>query len=218
MSERVTFGDSSGVLVLPEGSARTPAIVVIHEWWGLNPQIQTVAERWAKEGFVALVPDLFHGNLPKTTDEAQAAMAKLDFPRAVGERVASVEYLKTHPRSNGKVAVTGYCLGGALAFLAATAAKGLAAVVPFYGLPPQADWAKVEAPIQAHFAKQDDWATVDGAKQVQAALAAREQPMELHVYDAGHAFCRDTDPEVYNAACASQAWSRAVTFAKQHTA
>lgn len=213
MSENVTFGESSGVLVVPDGAARAPGIVVIHEWWGVNEQIQRVAARWAKEGFLALVPDLFHGGHPKTKDEAQAAMSKLDFPRAVRELVASVEFLKTHPRGNGKVAVTGYCMGGALAFLTASHAKGVSAVVPFYGMPPGADWSKVEAPVQAHFATHDDWATVDGAKKIQSALGGK---MELHVYDAGHAFCRDGDAEVYNPAAAAQAWDRTVAFVRQH--
>src|SRR5439155_27197485 len=87
---------------------------------------------------------------------------------------------------SGKVAITGYCMGGALAFAAATQLKGLAAVVPFYGVPPQADWSKVEAPVQAHFAQHDDWATVAKAKEIKAAIEGGPG-MELHTYDAHHA-------------------------------
>ena len=89
--------------------------------------------------------------------------------------------------------------------------------MPFYGLPPGGDWSKVDAPVQAHFAKHDDWATVDGAKKIQAALAEHGRKMELHVYDAQHAFCNDRRPEVYNAGAASQAWERAVAFVRQHS-
>jgi len=89
--------------------------------------------------------------------------------------------------------------------------------VPFYGLPPSADWSRVDAPIQAHFATQDNWATVDGAKAVQDALGKYKRLMELHVYNAQHAFCNDKRPEVYNAEAASQAWQRAVSFVRDRT-
>jgi len=218
MTERVTFGDASGELVAPEGSAKAPAVVLVHEYWGVNAQIQSMAKRWADAGFLTLVPDLFHGKVAATAAEAQALMSALDFPRAVRELVAAVEYLKTHPRSTGKVAVTGYCLGGALTFLTACSARGLAAAVPFYGVPPQADWSKVEAPIQAHFAKHDNWASEAAAKAIQTTLAEHHKPMELFVYDAQHAFCNDRRPEVHDAAAASQAWNRTVAFVRQHTA
>ncbi len=216
MSERVTFGESSGLLFHPDVPS-APAVVIVHEWWGLNEQMQALGERWAKAGFVALIPDLFHGKVVPIghAEDAQKAMASLDFPHAVKELVAAVEYAKT--RSTGKVAVTGYCMGGALTFLTACNAKGLAAVVPFYGMPPSAEWSKLEAPVQAHFAKHDDWATVDGAKQLQAMLAELHKSMELHVYDANHAFCNDRRPEVFNAAASSQAWDRAVAFVRRHT-
>ncbi len=103
------------------------------------------------------------------------------------------------------------------ALATATAVPGLAAVVPFYGLPPSADWSRVDAPIQAHFASEDDWATVDGAKAIQQALAKHARQMELHVYAAKHAFCNDQRPEVYNPDACAQAWSRAVSFVRSHT-
>ena len=86
-----------------------------------------------------------------------------------------------------------------------------------YGLPPSASWENVDAPIQAHFASHDDWATVAGAKQIQETLAAQGKQMELHVYDAQHAFCNDKRPEVYDAAAAAQAWNCAVEFVQLRT-
>jgi carboxymethylenebutenolidase len=205
-------------LALPKNEGRTPAIVVIHEWWGVNEQIKATADRWAAAGFLALVPDLFHGELPRNDREAHAQMSQLDFPRAVQEVGAAVGALKDHPRSTGKVAITGYCMGGALTLAAACNVRGIAAAVPYYGMPPGGDWAKVEAPVQAHFARKDDWATVDGAKQIQAALANHGRSMELFVYDAQHAFCNDRRPEVYDAGACQQAWDRALGFVRQHTA
>ena len=203
-------------VAVPKGQGRSPAVVVIHEWWGVNEQIHGICDRWAAEGFLAIAPDLYHGHVVPIgkSAEAQAAMGKLDFGRAVQEIGAAVETARS--KGNGKVAVTGYCMGGALCFLTACAVRGLAAVVPFYGLPPGADWSKVEAPIQAHFAAHDDWATVDGAKKVQATLKDHGKHMELCVYDAQHAFCNERRPEVYNADAAKQAWERALAFVRQH--
>ncbi|HEY5924071.1 MAG TPA: dienelactone hydrolase family protein [Kofleriaceae bacterium] len=224
MSQRVTFpaasGEASGVLFTPDGGERRPGVVVIHEWWGVNEQIQSIAQKWANEGFVAFVPDLYHGLVVPTHDSAgaEAAMNKIDFPRALQEITGAVAFLRDHSRSTGKVAVTGYCMGGALTFATATAVPGLAAVVPFYGLPPGADWSKVDAPIQAHFALEDNWATVDGAKAIQESLAKHKHQMELHVYAAKHAFCNDQRPEVYDASACRQAWTRAVQFVRDHSA
>jgi carboxymethylenebutenolidase len=217
-TQRVTFpssaGEASGVLVTPDQPAtgKSPAIVVLQEWWGINDQIQGVAERYAAAGFVAIVPDLYHGKLAKDADEAGKMMKALDFGKAVQEIAGAVAFVRD--RSSGKVAVTGYCLGGALAFASAVQIRGLSAVVPFYGLPGDLDWTKIDAPVQAHFASHDEWATVAGAQKIKAAIKA---PMELHVYDAQHAFANESRPDVYHAEAARQAWDRALAFVRSHT-
>jgi carboxymethylenebutenolidase len=216
-TQRVTFpssaGEASGVLVTPDGAGKPPGVVVIQEWWGINDQIKSVAERYAAAGFAAIVPDLYHGKLAKDAEEAGALMKALDFGKAVQEIAGAAAFLRE--RSSGKVAITGYCLGGALSFASAVNIPGLAAVVPFYGLPGDLDWTKVTAPVQAHFATHDDWATVAGAQKIKAAIKV---PMELHVYDAQHAFCNDRRPDVYNPEAAKQAWDRALAFVRSHTA
>jgi carboxymethylenebutenolidase len=218
-TQRVTFpsnvGEASGVLASAQtgpGGGKPPGVVVLQEWWGINEQIQDVAKHYADAGFVALVPDLYHGKIAKDADEAGRMMKELDFGKAVQEIAGAVNYLRE--RSSGKVAVTGYCMGGALALASAVNIRGLAAVVPFYGLPADLDWSKVDAPIQAHFATHDEWATVAGAQKVKAAVKV---PMELHIYDAQHAFCNERRPEVYNAQAAKLAWDRAVSFIRSHT-
>jgi carboxymethylenebutenolidase len=215
-TQRVTFpssaGEASGVLATPSGAGKHPGVVVIQEWWGINEQIQSVAQRYADAGFVAIVPDLYHGKVAKDADEAGRMMKALDFGKAVAEIAGAVAFLRE--RSSGKVAVTGYCLGGALAFASAVNIRGLAAVVPFYGLPGDLDWSKIDAPVQAHFATQDDWAKVSGAEKIKDAVKG----MELHVYDAQHAFANERRPEVYNAEAAKQSWDRAVAFIRKHTA
>lgn len=215
-TQRVTFpssaGEASGVLVTPDGAGKPPGVVVIQEWWGVNDQIKSVAERYAAAGFAAIVPDLYHGKITTDADEASRMMKALDFGKAVQEIAGAVAFL--HQRGSAKVAVTGYCMGGALSFAAAVNVRGLAAVVPHYGLPGDLDWTKIDAPVQAHFAKHDDWATIAGAEKIKAAVKV---PMDLHVYDAQHAFCNDRRPDVYNPEAAKQAWDRALAFVRSHT-
>ncbi|MBA2538188.1 MAG: dienelactone hydrolase family protein [Deltaproteobacteria bacterium] len=221
MTQRVTIptttGEVSAVLTLPAGDAKAPAVVVLQEWWGVNDQLLSIASKWAAAGFVAIVPDLYHGKVIPigNADEAGVAMKALDFGKAVGEIGATVAYLKEHARCTGKVAVTGYCMGGALTLATAVNVRGLAAAVPFYGLPGDLDWSKIDVPVQAHFAKTDDWATVAGAEKVKAGV---KTPMQLHVYDAQHAFCNDQRPDVYDAEACAQAWDRTVEFVRAHTA
>jgi carboxymethylenebutenolidase len=144
-------------------------------------------------------------------------MTALDTQAALDEIAGAVRYLAGHTRTSGKVGVMGFCMGGALSFAAAAALPELKAVVPFYGLPsPAPDYSKVKAPILAHFAARDEWATPAGAEAIKKELEARGQPMELHVYDADHAFVNDTRPDVYNAAAAKLAWDRSVEFLEQH--
>jgi len=223
MTERVTFPSTtkdtaSGALALPAGAGKAPAVVLLQEYWGLNDQIKTVAERWAAEGFIALAVDLYRGALAKDSTEAGALMSGLDRARAMADIGGAIDYLRAHPRSTGKVGVTGYCMGGAYTFQAALAFRGLAAAVPFYGLGPGGDWSVVDAPIQAHFAATDAWAKPALAKEIQDTLATHGRSMELHVYEAEHAFCNDRRPEVYHPEAAALAWSRAVAFMKKHTA
>jgi carboxymethylenebutenolidase len=216
MSERVTFpaetGEVTGELATPVGGERGPGVVLIHEYWGINDQIKSVADRLAKEGFVAVVPDLYHGTTATTASDAAKLMGALDWGRAVQEIAGAVAYLRAHPRSNGKVAVMGYCMGGALTFAAAAHIPGLAAAVPFYGIPGPQDWTKVTAPVQAHFAEHDEWATVEAGKKIQSEING----MQLFTYDAHHAFCNDRRPDVFNPTAAAQAWDRAVAFIREH--
>jgi carboxymethylenebutenolidase len=214
----VTFpssaGEAEGVLLIPGGGAKGAGVVLVHEWWGVNQQIQTIAQRWADEGFVTIVPDLYHGKTAANAVEAGAMMKALDFGRAVQEIAGAVKLLKSHEQCTGQIAVTGYCMGGALTLATAVNVRGLACVVPFYGWPGDLDWKQIDAPVQAHFAKHDDWAKVELIEKVKAAVTVE---MELHVYDAEHAFCNDRRPEVYNEAAANQAWERTQSFVRTHT-
>lgn len=221
MTERVTFksaagDDASGALARPPGDDPVPAVVVLQEYWGVNRHIEDLCERFAREGYLAIAPDLYRGTIARDAAEAQKLMQSLDWGRAMGDVAGAVEYARTHRRATGKVAIVGFCMGGALTLAAATHLEGLAAAVPFYGVPPQADWSKVSCPIQAHFAATDEWAKPSIALDIQKAVQQHGGAMELNVYDAPHAFMNDTRPEVFSPDDAKLAWDRTITFLELH--
>jgi carboxymethylenebutenolidase len=221
MIERVSYQLSSGapvaaVLALPHGATPAPAVIVVHEYWGLTPQVERTAQRFADEGFAALAVDLYDGVVTKDPAEAMRLMMALDRPRSLDNVRAAVGFLTNHPRCSGRIAITGFCLGGAYAFAAACFVRGLCAAVPFYGVPATPDWSQVDVPIVAHFCARDPWAKPEIGEHIQQTLAARGMPMDLHVYDADHAFMNDTRPEVYSPDDARVAWQRTIDFLHQH--
>jgi carboxymethylenebutenolidase len=211
-------GELEGAFAEPRGSGKTGGVVVVQEWFGVSDSIKQLADRFAQAGFLALAPDLYHGKLAKDEQEAGSMMGALDMKRAVAEIGDAVARLRADPRSNGKVAVTGFCLGGALTLASAVTLEGLDAAVPFYGLPglPPDAFAHVKTPIQAHFAKVDDWAKASVAEEIATKIRASGGHMDLHVYDGGHAFMRATDPKKHHPESADLAWGRAIEFLKKH--
>ena len=187
-------------------------LVVIHEWFGLNDAMVALGERFAREGYAVLVPDLYDGAVATDAVRAGELMNRMMTERSMEIIEASVATLAR--RTGGKVGVTGFCLGGAMTLAAATSVRGISAVVPFYGIPKRSylDAAKVTCPIQAHFAARDDWARADVIEGFAAEVNALHKAMEVHVYDAGHAFMREGDKETYDAPSATTAWARANEF------
>lgn len=222
MSSLITFpaqdgSQVSGEIALPAGEGKAPGLVLVQEWWGLNDHIRDLAQRFAAAGFVTLAPDLYQGKATKDPSEAMALMTALDGQRALADIAAAARHLLAHPRVNGKIGVTGFCMGGAYAFTAATRIPEISAAAPFYGIPPagRADYSKAR-PIMAHFAAKDEWATVAGAEAIKKEVEAAGGSMVLHVYDADHAFMNDTRPEVHSPENAKLAWERTITFLHQH--
>jgi carboxymethylenebutenolidase len=206
-----------GEIAEPSGDGKAPALIVIQEWWGVNDHIRSIVDRFAKEGFLAFAPDLFHGKTTKDPTEAAGLMQALDWPHAIQDVAAATAFLASHARSNGKVGITGFCMGGAVTLAAAANVSGLSAAVPFYGIPDAStDFSKVTAPIQGHYAKKDEHIRPDNVVALEAKLKKAGKQVEFHFYDAGHAFENDTRPEAYDAAAAKLAWGRAVAFLKQH--
>lgn len=225
MTTRISFSSKSGTkvegeLAEPKGTGKAPAIVLVQEYWGVNDHVRSLVQRMADEGFLVVAPDLYHGKTTTDAGEAGKLMTALDTLVAAQEIAGAAAYLKAHPRSNGKVGVTGFCLGGALSLAAACHVEGLSAVAAFYGIPPaeKVDYGKVTAPILMHVAKKDHWVTVARAEALKSELEAKGKSIELCIYDADHAFVNDTRPEVYAPAEAKRAWERTVAFFREHLA
>ena len=219
----VTFSTKSGrsaggALEEPAGTGKAPCVVLIQEWWGINDHIRSLVTRLAGEGFVALAPDLYAGKVAKDAGEAGQMMQALDKDAAIDDIEAAAGFLAAHARSGGRIGVIGFCMGGMLTFRAAERISDFACAVPFYGVPPVDDYnvAKVRAPIQAHFSRTDQWAKPEFAEAIARNLTARGGSMELHLYDAEHAFVNDTRPEVYSPDNAKLAWDRAMKFLHTH--
>jgi carboxymethylenebutenolidase len=205
-----------GYLAQPAAGDKAPGVVVIQEWWGLNDQIQRMADRYAAAGYRALVPDLYRGRVTVKPDEANHLMTGLNWGDAAGQDLrGAAQHLKT---AGGKVAVLGYCMGGALTIIAGVNAPEVDAVVCFYGIPPKeaADPAQMRVPFQGHFANKDDWCTPAAVTALEAALKQTKVKFEVYRYEAQHAFVNESRPEVYDAAAAKQSWERALAFLKTH--
>ena len=163
MSEFIRYtgetGDIRAFLSRPKEGNKFPAVIVIHEIWGLNPHIQEVTKRIAKEGFLAMAPDALSplGNTPENDEEKAMSMIRgLDQGKTVKNFVAAVKFLKTNPLSTGKVGCTGFCWGGGMTNQVAVNSPDLDAAVPYYGMQPAAeDVAKIKAPIMAHYGAND---------------------------------------------------------------
>ncbi|MFT7722344.1 MAG: dienelactone hydrolase family protein [Roseateles sp.] len=229
MTQIVSFPRPDGALVsgfLAEAERPVGAVVVIQEWWGVNGQIKGVAERFARAGFTALVPDLYRGQSTVEAEEAHHLMSGLDFADAASQDVrGAVRYLKGLQRGSGKVGVTGYCMGGALTVLAATQVPEADAAVVWYGMPPLefVDAGRIALPLQAHWATQDEFFKIDGVDALEAKLQAAGVRYEGHRYLAHHAFANETAqgpgriPQTqYDAAWAQQAWDRTLRFFGRH--
>ena len=199
MAETVSFpcngGSASGYLVRPPGG-RGPGVLVIQEWWGIDPSIKETANRLGAAGFVALVPDLFHGEVVEhdEMDRAAELMKTLPPERAARDMSAAVDYLVSHPSVMGDgIGVVGLCMGGMLSFLiAANRPDRVRALVPFYGFPQGAaepDWSKLAASVRGHMAEHDSFFPPAGARALEAKLRAMGKDVTLTVHPGtGHAF------------------------------
>lgn len=215
MGSQAAFGvdggtKSIGYLALPAGG-KGPGVIVIQEWWGLVHHIQQVCDRFAAEGFVALAPDLYHGQTTKGPDEAGRLMMALDIERAARDLRGAVKHLLASGAAGGKVGVIGFCMGGQLALYAASKFPEIGACVDFYGIHPKVspDYKAIRCPVTGVFAEKDASVNPQVVKKLESELKAAGVKTDFTIYPGvDHAFFNDTRPEVYDAKTAKQAWQK----------
>jgi carboxymethylenebutenolidase len=201
-------------------SGKGPAVVVIQEWWGLVEHIQDVVDRFAREGFLAVAPDLYHGETTKSPDDAGKMLMELDAERAVAEIAGAGRYLLQRPEcTSKKYGVVGFCMGGALAQYAATNdAKNVAAAVSFYGGFKQVSpkWEDLEAALLLIYGENDRGVPPSTGRELEQKLRKLGKNVEVVIYPgADHAFFNDTRP-VHDPAAAADAWRRTLELFRRH--
>jgi carboxymethylenebutenolidase len=208
-------GTTRGYLAVPE-SGEGPGVVVIQEWWGLVPHIKDVADRFADAGFVALAPDLYHGDVARSPDEAGKMMMALNIAQTEKDLRGAVQYLLSHEATAGdRVGTVGFCMGGALSLYAASKNTQVGACVVFYGIHPKVepDFDNLRAPVLGIFAEKDSFVTPDVVRALEDTVREHGKSIETHIYPGtDHAFFNDTRPEVYDREAAADAWRRTIEF------
>jgi len=206
----------TGFLAVPEGKGPFPAVVVIQEWWGLNQWVKDQAKRLAKEGYVALAPDLYHGKVATVPAEAQKLMKGMPQDRALRDVKAATDYLAGMDNvKKDKLGVIGWCMGGGLALQASLADKRLVACVMCYGRV-VTDAEKLEplkASVLGIFGTQDKGIPIADVRKFGAALKENKKPVQIKEYEAGHGFMRDAkNNKAYDERSAKAAWEEIDKF------
>jgi carboxymethylenebutenolidase len=220
VGEMVTFpsnGDScDGYLAVPE-SGSGPGVIVVQEWWGLVDHVKDVADRFAKEGFVALAPDFFHGATTDEPDEAQRLLMGLAMDRAAKDIQGAAQYLDSRDETTGSgVGTVGFCMGGSLALWSGALADEVKVAVGFY---PAVPWEKMSPTwgsygnksAMIHASEEDGTSRAEGIQT--AVKGIQEAGGDVEVYDypgSRHAFFNDQRPEVHDAGHSEQAWRRTI--------
>ncbi|MEE9277333.1 MAG: dienelactone hydrolase family protein [Dehalococcoidia bacterium] len=212
-------GTAAGYLARPAEGGPYPGVIVIQEWWGLNDNIRDIANRIAAEGYAALAPDLYHGNVTAEPDEAGKLMLALSQEQAVVDMGGAVAALQARSGVNADaIAVTGFCMGGGLALLLGMKNPAIKAVAPFYGVPmgDLADCKNLQGPVLAIYAGLDQFVSAEYVEQVRQALQAAGISHAIQVYpDADHGFFNDT-AEAHKADDAADAWEKLKAFLRDN--
>lgn len=203
----------SGVVAMP-AKTPAPAVVLIHEWWGLNDQIKAMADAFAKEGYVAIAVDLYDGKVATSPQDARSYMQGVNGGEATETLQAWVKFLREHKDVNGKVGTVGWCFGGAWS-LNASIATPVDATVVYYGrvTPPADKLAKLQGPVLGHFATKDKFINKKMVDGFVAEMKKAGKPLDYHWYEADHAFANPTGGR-YDEAAAKTSWQRTLEFLK----
>ncbi len=245
MNKNITINknnhDFPAYLSYPENPGKTPAIILIHEIWGLTDHIKDVANRLTKEGYAVLAPDLLSGTGvtdkidqgimkeiadPATRDEAQKkmreALTPIHSPEFAKETLDKLQvcfdYLLEDDRASEQIGVIGFCLGGTYAFDLAVNQPSLALAIAFYGHAPleEQKLAKINCPVLAFYGEKDERLMAQ-VPELEKTMNRLEKDYDFVVYpNTGHAFFNDTNPVTYNQEAAEDAWAMVLAFLKEH--
>jgi carboxymethylenebutenolidase len=206
----------SGFLALPDGGGKHPGLILIHEWWGLNDQVKSDAEKFANQGYVALALDLYRGKVATTPDEAHELMRGVPDDRGMRDLEAAFAYLASRPDvKTDKIGSVGWCMGGGWSIKLAVNEPKLAACAVNYGPLPTdpANIAKIKSPVLGNFGADDRGITPDSVRAFNSAMKSSGKSIDVKIYDgAGHAFENPNNKDGYRPQAAADAWSRMDAF------
>ncbi|MCS7087151.1 MAG: dienelactone hydrolase family protein [Thermoflexales bacterium] len=212
-----------GYYVCPDDDKTYPGVVLIQEWWGIEPHIRELAIRLATSGFVVLVPDLYHGKVATEPNDAQRMMMMTleNVERAISEIILALDYLRNDEKVQPKkLGLIGFCMGGYLTYRVAERYPHLGAISPWYGGgydPKPEDVARIAAPVLAIYGQTDPWIPMEQVRKIESLFKAAGKEATFLVYKAGHAF-NNPDHGMYVPEAAKDAWAKAVAFLKQKLA
>jgi carboxymethylenebutenolidase len=224
MTENVEFasnGDTAGGFLFVPEQGSGPGVILLQEWWGVDWAMKDVAERMSKAGFVALIPDLYHGELAghDEMDKAAHLMSSMPADRAAKDMNGAVDFLANHEAVTGDgLGVVGFCMGGMLALLlAANRPDTIKAAVPFYGFPQgdmEPDWSSLDAAVRGHMAESDDFFGPEAAKALEKKLQDMGKDVVITVHSGtGHAFMAPHNAlGTRNEELAEKIWPEVISF------
>ena len=214
---QTTAGPTTAYVDRPAEDTNT-AVLLIHEWWGINQHIRDLARRYADEGYNCVAPDLFRGRVAQDVAEASALMQALAIEDGL-ETIRKAMAAASDTYGWDQFVINGFCMGGTFALRAACEIPELKAAAPFYGDTPEEDvLKKLRVPTLFIAGKRDAWINEGKVNTLKEAAKKNNLPLEVISYDADHAFFNDTRPEVYDAAAAKDAWARVLQHFTKHTA
>ena len=201
-----------GYLAYAPGGQPKPAVIIIQEWWGLNEHIKDVTRRFAEAGYVALAPDLYHGQVTTEPDEARKLAMELGMGDAVAEIQAAMAYLRMQDFTTDQIGIVGFCMGGGLVLQTAVADNSVGAAVPFYGQPVSETAAgQITAPVLS-FLGTKDGISASAFEAMHEVLTDNGVPNHFQLYEgAQHAFFNDTRAS-YDPDAAADAWTRTLAW------
>jgi carboxymethylenebutenolidase len=217
---KTSFDGISCYLARPNGKGPWPGLIVIHEWWGLDQQTKSIADRFAAVNYLTFSPDLYHGELAKTGDAEKAmALVQKYGPTAPEELQKLFDVLKKLPESTGKLGSVGFCFGGRMSLMLGIN-RPVDAVCTFYGGGMQQVFDQLDqlhCPVLGLFGDQDQSIPIGTVELFDQRLDQVGVAHEIIVYpNSGHAFFRDSDPKAYRPEAAKDAWQRVTKFFDQH--